>query len=154
MTLIIVNATSNKPTEFVEKLNDKEIAEAIRQAELKTSGEIRVFITRHPVETPVSVAQTHFLELGMDKTRDRNGVLIFVAPATHKFAVIGDEAVHKKCGDAFWAALSEEMSSYFKEGHFNRGLLHAVSKAGSLLAEHFPRRKDDINELPDKVERD
>jgi uncharacterized membrane protein len=106
------------------------------------------------VEAPVSVAQAHFFKLGMDKTRERNGVLIFVAPCTQKFAVIGDVAVHKKCGDEFWRVLTEEMTAHFREGHFNRGLLHAIGKAGSLLAEHFPRRPDDVNELPNAVERD
>jgi len=142
------------PSEFIEKLRDKEIVEAIRQAELKTSGEIRVFITSHEIETPVSAAEAHFKEMGMDKTRDRNGVLIFVAPSSHKFAVIGDTGVHEKCGDPFWRALADEMSGDFKDGHFNRGLLRAIEKAGALLAEHFPRQPDDKNELPDEIERD
>src|SRR5512132_3390325 len=114
-----------KPEEFKEKLRDNEIAEAIRQAELKTSGEIRIFVSSHEVEAPVSVAQAHFLRLGMDKTKQRNGVLIFLAPSTRKFAVIGDVAVHEKCGDEFWRVLTEEMTVHFKGGHFNRGLLHA-----------------------------
>ncbi|HEV2211387.1 MAG TPA: TPM domain-containing protein [Verrucomicrobiae bacterium] len=143
-----------KPHHFVEKLRDNELVEAIRKAERKTSGEIRVFISRKPVEAPVSVAQAHFLEMGMDKTRDRNAVLIFVAPRTHKFAVIGDKAVHERCGDAFWLTLANEMTGHFKNSHFTEGLLHAITKAGELLAQHFPRRPDDTNELPDDIERD
>jgi uncharacterized membrane protein len=143
-----------KPHHFVEKLRDKELVEAIRKAERKTSGEIRVFISRKPVEAPVSVAQAHFLEMGMDKTRERNAVLIFVAPRTHKFAVIGDKAVHERCGDAFWLTLAGEMTGHFKNSQFTEGLLHAISKAGELLAQHFPRRPDDTNELPDAIERD
>ena len=86
--------------DFLKKLHHERIVEAIREAEKKTSGEIRVFISRKPTEDPVSTAQAHFVQMGMDKTRDRNGVLTFVAPRAHKFAVIGDAAVHARCGEA------------------------------------------------------
>lgn len=143
-----------KPRDFIERLRDNDIVEAIRAAEKKTSGEIRVFISRKPVEAPVSVAQEHFLGMGMHKTRERNAVLIFVAPRSHKFAIIGDVAVHQKCGDEFWRLLAEEMSGHFKKADFHQGLVHAISKAGQLLAQHFPRRPDDQNELPDAIEHD
>jgi uncharacterized membrane protein len=143
-----------KTHKFLEQLRHDDIVAAIREAEKKTSGEIRVFISRQPVEAPVTVAQAHFQELGMEKTRDRNAVLIFVAPQSHKFAVIGDVEVHKRCGDQFWHILTAEMTTYFKDSHFNRGILHAIRKAGDLLAQHFPRRPGDQNELPDEVEHD
>src|SRR5262249_54145901 len=126
----------------------------IREAERKTSGEIRVFISRKPVGDAVTEAQTHFQEMGMDRTRDRNSVLIFVAPHSHKFAVIGDTGVHSKCGEGFWKELTSEMSGHFRESHFTTGIVHGVRKAGELLAQHFPRRPDDENELPDEVEHD
>ncbi len=143
-----------KVRRFLQRLHHRDIVAAIREAEKKTSGEIRVFISRQPVEAPVTVAQAHFVRMGMDKTRDRNGVLIFVAPRSHKFAVIGDIGVHARCGDAFWQRLAGEMTDQFRDSHFNRGLLHAIKTAGDLLAEHFPRRPDDQNELPDEVETD
>jgi uncharacterized membrane protein len=143
-----------KPREFIQKLQERDLVKAIQQAEHKTSGEIRVFISHKAIEAPVSVAQAHFLELGMDKTRDRNGVLIFVAPRSHKFAVIGDVGVHQRCGDEFWRALAEEMTGHFKRSQFHEGLIHAITRAGDLLAEHFPRRPDDQNELPDQIEHD
>lgn len=143
-----------KPRQFLEKLRHGDIVAAIREAEKKTSGEIRVFISHKEIEEPVKAAQEHFLRLGMQKTRERNGVLIFVAPQSHRFAVIGDEAVHQRCGDPFWIELAAEMSGHFKEGHFNRGLIHAIAKAGDLLARHFPHRPDDKNELSDEVETD
>ncbi len=139
---------------FIEHLRHPDIVAAIRAAELKTSGEIRVFISHRSVEDPVAAAQAHFLRMGMDKTRERNAVLIFVAPRSHKFAVIGDSAVHARCGEPFWQELAAEMSGHFKASEFNRGLLHAISKAGDLLGHHFPRRPDDQNELPDEVETD
>ena len=85
--------------EFLSRLEHDRIIQAIRDAESKTSGEIRVFIQRGKFETdPLAVAQKKFQRLGMDKTRGRNAVLIFVAPRSRKFAVIGDQAIHEKCG--------------------------------------------------------
>jgi len=103
------------------------------------------------VPDPVPAAQAAFLRLGMEKTRHRNAVLIFVAPRTHKFAVIGDAGVHEKCGDVFWRELAEAMTGYFRKSAFTPGILHGIEKAGELLARHFPRHPDDRNELPDRV---
>ncbi len=143
-----------KTQEFLNKLSSDAITAAIRQAELRTSGEIRVFISRHPVRTPVAAAQEHFRRLGMEKTQDRNAVLIFVAPRSHTFAVIGDSGVHTRCGDEFWLNVAAEMTSHFRDSHFTEGIVHGVRAAGELLARHFPRRPDDKNELPDEVEHD
>jgi uncharacterized membrane protein len=143
-----------KAREFLKKLRHKEIVAAIQAAEKLTSGEIRVFITRNPVDDPVPAAQNHFVALGMEKTRDRNGVLIFVAPQTHKFAVIGDAAVHARCGKEFWTELALEMSGHFRKSEFTTGIIQGVHKAGELLAAHFPRRPGDTNQLSDAVETD
>ena len=78
----------------------------------------------------------------MDQSPARNGVLIFVAPRSHKFAVIGDAAVHAKCGDEFWRKLADTMTGYFRKSEFTPGIIHGVQKAGELLAEHFPRLRD------------
>ncbi len=91
--------------------------------------------------TPVAAAQAEFLRLGMNQSPERNGVLIFVAPRAHKFAVIGDEAVHAKCGDEFWRKLADAMTGYFRKSEFTPGIIHGVQKAGELLAEHFPRQR-------------
>jgi uncharacterized membrane protein len=140
--------------EFLRQIRHDDIIAAVRQAELKTSGEIRVFISHKNVEDAVAAGQADFVRMGMTKTRYRNGVLIFVAPKAHKFAVIGDEAVHQKCGDVFWQALAAEMSGFFKRSEFTQGILHGVAKAGELLAAHFPPQPGDQNELPDQVEHD
>ena len=97
-----------KQTEFIQQLEHKKIVAAIREAEKKTSGEIRVFVSRKKITDAVGSAQAEFNRLGMTKTERRNGVLIFVAPASQKFAVIGDTGVHEKCGQAFWEALAAE----------------------------------------------
>jgi uncharacterized membrane protein len=140
-----------KHRHFIAKLDRQLIESAIRAAELKTSGEIRVIIHRKPVADAVAAAQGEFLRRGMQKTRDRNAVLIFVAPTSQNFAVIGDEGVHRQCGDTFWPELAARMTEHFKAGRFTDGLVQGIGRAGELLARHFPRRPDDRNELPDAV---
>ena len=139
---------------FLRQLRHDDIVAAIRDAEKKTSGELRVFISRKVVADAVKEAQAHFVEMGMEKTRERNGVLIFVAPHSHRFAVVGDVGVHQRCGESFWTELAAEMSGHFAKSEFTSGIIHGVKKAGELLAQHFPRRPDDANELPDEVEHD
>jgi uncharacterized membrane protein len=127
------------PKEFKKHLHHEDVVAAIQQAEKKTSGRIRVVVSHKHVETPVAEAQREFLRLGMDKSPQRNGVLIFVAPRAHKFAVIGDKAVHEKCGDEFWQKLAAAMTDYFRKSQFTAGIIHGVQQAGELLAEHFPK---------------
>ncbi len=140
--------------EFSKQLRHDDIVAAIRAAERKTSGEIRIFISHKPVEDPVAAAQAHFLRMGMEKTRERNAVLIFVAPRSRQFAVIGDIGVHAKCGDEFWRELARSMTGYFRNSEFTHGIIHGVKKAGELLAEHFPRRPDESNQLSNRVAND
>jgi uncharacterized membrane protein len=142
-----------KTPRFIKHLREAEIVEAIRAAERKTSGEVRVFISdKEDVADPVSAAQEEFTRLGMTQTRDHNAVLIYLAPGPRKFAVIGDRGVHARCGDAFWQELARTMTARFHASEFTEGIVQGIKRAGELLAEHFPRRPDDDNELPDCVE--
>jgi uncharacterized membrane protein len=137
---------------FLSRLDHERIVGAIKEAETKSSGEIRVFIQRGELEgDPVVAAQKQFHQLGMDATRQRNGILIFVLPRAQKFAVIGDEGVHQKCGPDFWQRLVENMREHFKREEFTDALVEAIETAGRLLAEHFPRQGGDRNELSDQV---
>ena len=140
--------------QFIKQLRETEIVAAIRAAELRTSGEVRIFISHKSVTDPVAAAQEEFTRLGMEKTRERNGVLIYLAPATKKFAVIGDTGVHARCGDGFWQELARAMTEHFRNAEFTEGIVQGIKRAGDLLAEHFPRRADDRNELSDEVEHD
>jgi len=138
--------------EFLSKLEHDRIVQAIRQAESKTSGEIRVLIQRGKLKNdPFVAAQRKFYRLGMHKTRERNAVLIFVAPRVHQFAVVGDEAIHKRCGDEFWRRIVTAIHHRFREDQFTEGLAGAVKVIGDTLAQHFPRSPTDANELPDEV---
>jgi uncharacterized membrane protein len=143
-----------KTKAFLNQLQHDEIVAAIQAAEGITSGEIRVFISRAEVDDPVAAAKKQFEVLGMERTQQRNGVLIFVAPVVQRFAVIGDEAIHARCGQDFWSAVADEMSGHFRQAEFTRGIVQGIRKAGEVLSQHFPRRPDDRDELPNKVERD
>ena len=127
------------PQEFKKHLRHNHVVEAIREAEKKTTGEIRVMVSHKHIGDAVAEAQGEFMRLGMAHSPHRNGVLIFVAPRSHQFAVIGDKAVHEKCGDEFWQKLAEAMTGYFRKSEFTGGIIHGVKKAGELLAEHFPK---------------
>ena len=139
------------PKPFLQQLEDDRIVSAIQSAESTTSGEIRVFISDDEPADPLAGAKLQFERMEMTNTRDRNGVLIFVAPKSRNFAIVGDEGVHAKCGEQFWQRIAQEMTTHFKQGHFTEGLIHGIAAAGQVLAEHFPRKSDDVNELPDEV---
>lgn len=140
-----------KPKEFLQQLDHVRLEGAIAAAEAQTSGEIRVVVHRREIDDAVSFAQAEFLRLGMQKTRERNAVLFLVAPASQSFAIIGDEGVHRKCGPAFWSELAATMQDSFRRADYNGALVDGIARAGALLAEHFPRRPDDTDELPNTV---
>ena len=137
---------------FLSQLDHEQIVKAIKQVEAKTSGEVRVYIQRGKFEEDaLPRAQKKFLELGMQKTRERNAVLIYVAPREQKFAVIGDEGIHQKCGAQFWEELVEKMRGHFQQEEFTDALVEAIESTGQLLARYFPKSSDRGNELPDSI---
>ena len=138
--------------EFLSQLQHDRIIQAIHAAESKTSGEIRVLIERGKLKSdPLEAAQRKFHRLSMHKTRERNAVLIFVAPRVHKFAVVGDNAIHEKCGGEFWQRVVERMRMRFQNEKFSDALVEAIEEIGTVLESHFPKTSDDTNELPDDV---
>ncbi|MFL6500026.1 MAG: TPM domain-containing protein [Candidatus Udaeobacter sp.] len=138
--------------EFLSKLEHDRIIQAIQEAESKTSGEIRVLIQRGKLKSdPLVAAQRKFHRLGMHKTRERNAVLILVAPRVHKFAVVGDQAIHERCGDELWQRIVEKMRTHFQNEKFNDALIGAVKEIGTVLESHFPKTSDDMDELPNDV---
>ena len=139
---------------FLFRLNSKRLVAAIAEAENLTSGEIRIFISHKKWPDPMAAATAEFNKLGMAATAERNGVLLFIAPRSRNFAIIGDQGIHDKCGTRFWAELAATMAAAFKDGRLTDGLVTAVQRAGALLAEHFPRQTDDRNELPDDIATD
>ena len=137
--------------QFLKQIDQDRIVKAIQHAESLSSAEIRVFVTRRSADDPVAAGKQQFQKLGMHKTALRNGVLIFVAPRSQAFSILGDEAIHSRCGAEFWQKVAESMTHHFQQSQFTDAIEHGINEAGRVLAEHFPRSKDDVNELPDEV---
>ena len=136
-------------------LNDAEkdtVVSAIRTAEATTSGEIRVHIDDRCDEEVLDRAVKVFHHLRMDKTVFRNGVLIYIAVKDKQFAVIGDEAIHKKVDDDCWKNISHQLHTDFKNEQAHHGILKAIDTIGKTLSAYFPDiDKLDRNELPDDI---
>jgi len=140
-----------KATRFFHVAERQRLRNAVESAEQQTSGEIRVFIDDHCREDVLDRAAYIFTKLGMENTRQRNGVLIYLALDDKKFAIIGDAGIHAKVGDTFWNEVREGMAGLFRQGKIIDGLEYAVMEAGTRLREFFPRSSGDINELPDDL---
>ncbi|MDD5508862.1 MAG: TPM domain-containing protein [Bacteroidales bacterium] len=136
---------------FFSPIEKEDITMAIRQAELDTSGEIRVHVETSCTGDVMDRASRLFEKLNMHKTKLRNGVLIYLAVRNRKFAIIGDMGINSVVPDHFWENVESEMLNYFRENHFTDGLMKAIEMAGSQLKKHFPYVTNDINELPDDI---
>lgn len=136
---------------FFSKEEEALIVEAIRDAELATSGEIRVHVEVGAEAAAISVAKRVFRQLGMDKTADRNGVLILLEVDRREFAIIGDEGIDKVVSPGFWDSTRDIMQRHFREGEFAKGIELAISEVGQQLKTYFPYQSDDVNELPDEI---
>ncbi|MCL9804637.1 TPM domain-containing protein [Flavobacterium amniphilum] len=143
----------SKTEDFLTKAEEKEIVEAIIQAEKNTSGEIRVHIEENNQKPPLERAQEVFHHLGMDKTGLRNGVLFYVCMQSRTFAVIGDKGINDLVESDFWDCTKDAVVSNFKQGQFKNGLVSGILRAGERLKEHFPFEDDDTNELSNEISR-
>jgi uncharacterized membrane protein len=139
---------------FFSKLDSDRIVGAIADAEKRSTGEIRVHVTRRKPSNLEERARRRFELLGMTRTAERNGVLIYMAPKLRRFQILGDSGIHEKCGDDFWKETAAAMEERFRRGDFTEGLVHGIGKIGDVLAAHFPREAADVNELPDEVTED
>jgi len=142
---------SKNPILFFSKKEKHDITEAICQAELKTSAEIRVHLERRAGKDIFVHAKQEFQRLGMTKTAARNGVLIFLGVASKRFAILGDRGINDKVPPGFWDEIALVMTPRFKEDEFATGLCEAILMIGEKLSEYFPYHQEDVNELPDEI---
>lgn len=136
---------------FFSETEKAAIQKAIQNAEMQTSGEIRVHIENVCKEDVLDHTAFLFKHLDMHKTELRNGILFYLSVEDHQFAVIGDAGIHAKVGDDFWENIKNEMIDHFKKGEFCIGLCEGIDKAGEQLKTFFPRSKNDVNELNDDI---
>ena len=147
----IFSFLSKKQNWFTPQENET-IVNAIRVSEKKTSGEIRVFIeTRCSYVDAVDRAVEVFFGLKMDKTEDRNGVVLYIAMKDHQLAVFGDKGIHEKVGTEFWNKEVRKMLSSFSKENYADGIVQIVKEIGEALVTHFPYENEDRNELPDDI---
>ncbi len=112
----------------------------------------RWFISKSEMDARVhEAAFMQFYSSGLYRTRESNGVEIYLSFFERRVVVIGDRAIHAKMGDRHWQDVRDLIIRGMKEGNTCGGICAAIETCGKALAEHFPPRPDDINELPDKV---
>jgi uncharacterized membrane protein len=135
---------------FTEQ-QQQQVQDAIAQAELNTSGEIRVHIDKRCKEEPMKMAIAVFEKLGMHKTEQRNAVLFYLAMDDKKLAILGDKGINEAVPTNFWDEIRDLMVSHFKKGEFTEGLSKGIVMAGEQLKLAFPYQSDDTNELSNEI---
>jgi uncharacterized membrane protein len=141
----------SKIEDFLSKKEESEVVEAIRLAEENTSGEIRVHIEKETSIAPIDRVVEVFNMLKMENTKDRNGVLIYVAIKSKQFAIYGDHGINEKVADDFWNTTKDIMLNHFKNGNNKQALVEGILNAGQQLKHHFPYQDDDVNELSNEI---
>ena len=137
--------------QFFNQAQKEAIQAAIADAELNTSGEIRVHIDDKCAVAPVEKAIEVFEKLKMHETELRNGVLIYVAVKDHKLAIVGDQGINEVVADNFWDEIKNNLIANFKKGMYSEGLSEVIAAAGMQLKAHFPYQTDDTNELSNEI---
>lgn len=140
-------------------LNDDEllrISNKIKSEEKKTAGEICVSIKERrsflQKKNPVrKLAEEEFYKLGIDKTRDKTGIIIFFLLEAREFYILADEGINEKVPEKTWDKIKDEMQEHFLEGRFSEGIIHGIDRVGKILSEYFPVKPDDKNEISNKV---
>lgn len=143
----------SKVEDFLSKKEEQEIVEAIRLAEKNTSGELRVHIEKNTSIDAFDRSMEVFHSLKMDQTKERNGVLIYLAVKDKTFVIYGDQGINDKVSDTFWDSTRDVMVAYFKNGDFKQGLIEGIQKAGEELKKFFPYQEDDTDELSNEISR-
>ncbi|MDI1355166.1 MAG: TPM domain-containing protein [bacterium] len=136
---------------FFTKQEQELLIKAIGEAEMNTSGEIRLHLENFCSGNEVKAAWKIFVRLDMHRTKERNGILIYIATMSRKIAVIGDEGIHQKLGDKFWEKLVLDLISHFKSDKRAEALAESIIECGKQLGHFFPRQNDDKNELSDSI---
>jgi len=143
--------TSLSARTFFTQEQQEDIRLAIMDAELDTSGEIRVHIENTVSGDTLDRAAYLFKQLKMHETEQRNGVLIYLAVKNRRFAVIGDIGINQQVGEGFWDGVKETMLTHFREDRFTEGLTEAIRLTGLQLKKYFPYKEEDVNELSDEI---
>lgn len=136
---------------IIDPKAQKQILTCIAKAEKTTSGELRVHLEANCKKAPVDRAIEVFHQLQMQQTKQRNGVLIYLAHQDKKFAIIGDQGIDALVPSNFWDSVRDVMQAYFQKNEITEGLCAGITLAAEKLALYFPWQANDQNELPDQI---
>jgi uncharacterized membrane protein len=137
--------------DLFNEAQQKAIVDAIKAAELNTSGEVQVHIENTCKQDVMNRATEVFKLLKMHRTKLRNGVLFYLAVQDKKFAILGDAGINAVVPPDFWESIKAYLQAEFRQGHYTEGLCEGIKRAGEQLKSHFPYQSDDVNELPDDI---
>jgi uncharacterized membrane protein len=140
--------------QMLDKDAQLRIVACIKEAESKTSGEVRVFVEgKCSYMDAMDRAREIFTNLAMEKTVARNAVIIYLALTDRQFALFGDTAIYEKAGGAeFWRKAAEKLAAHLKAHEITEGICNCVRELGTALANHFPYDPAiKKNELPDEI---
>ena len=142
------------PSQFFSQADEQEIVSAIQEAERHSSGEIRVHLACDVEGDIMEAAHAVFNRLKMHQTKDRNGMLILIELKNQRFALFGDEGIHRRVGQGFWNEIRDTIQYQFRHGNYLEGLLRGIERCGQNLKQHFPSMPDNANELSNEISRD
>ncbi len=137
--------------DFLTEQEETQLVEAIREQERRTSAEIRICVSYRYIWRPERFAWRKFEAVGMQNTKERNGVLIVMLPRVRKFVMIGDEETNAKVSPEYWKESVKAMVREMHETDAVSALCVGLKRLGDTLAEHWPREGNDVNELPDAI---
>jgi uncharacterized membrane protein len=137
---------------FLTTSETESVLKTIREVEKSTSGEIRLFIeSKCMYMNPFDRAKEIFIQLQMQKTIDRNAVLLYIAHKDHDFAICSDKALHEKVEASFWSKQSKTLAKEFHAGKYTEAIVTCIKTIGNELIKHFPWEGEQKNELPDDI---
>ena len=147
------NFFKHKAADFFSPQDKEQIVAAIKKAEHRTSGEIRVFIESECTAIDaLNRAIEVFEDLDMYKTEQQNGVVVYVAIKSRKLAIYGDKGIYERAGAEFWNQQVAQMIHFFNKNDYTEGIATVVEEIGEALRTFFPYdEKNDVNELPDDI---
>jgi len=137
--------------DFFSDEQKQQVKAAIERMEHKTSGEIRLHVESDCKGDPYERAVHVFHRLHMHKTKHRNAVLFYLAVGHKKFAIVGDEGIHKSVREDFWLTVKDRVIAQFKQEKFTEGICEGIDMTGEMLKKYFPHGDDDKNQLSDEI---
>lgn len=143
-------------SKYLTEENLNKIKDEVAKVELTTSGEIRLSLREkrrfwEKLYQPHELAVKDFEKLGMADTRDKTGIMIFIIFGERFYDILADEGIYEKIPDETWNGLEAKLKKEFMQGSYLNGILLIVEQMGKVLSKEFPRKADDVNELPDEV---